>query len=120
MGLLRLRRRRLKISNYQLFPGVEGKGGIDREILAGINAIVGINGLGKTTLLNAMFRVLSGPSQLERSIEESVGGRPNTLKAWTDIDYFAARTRDEAAGAIIRAEVGSGDHLITVERSLRT
>jgi len=71
--------RSLKVAGYELFPGV-GNAGIDRPILPGVTVIAGVNGLGKTTLLNVMLRLLVGPSILRRSIRSrSAPSRTNWL-----------------------------------------
>jgi predicted ATPase len=46
---------RFEIAGYQLFPGRRGTG-FAYEVKKGVTVIAGINGLGKTTLLNALFR----------------------------------------------------------------
>jgi len=37
------------IKDFNLFPGVDGAGGIARPVEGGVTLVAGINGLGKTT-----------------------------------------------------------------------
>ena len=52
--------RRLTVKGYALFPGQSGTG-IDWSFEPGVTVIAGINGIGKTTLLNMIYRLLVGP-----------------------------------------------------------
>lgn len=70
----------LKIADYELFPGV-GNAGIDRPILPGVTVIAGINGLGKTTLLNVMLRLLVGPFNPQKVNPFEVGAKSHE---WSD------------------------------------
>lgn len=56
--------KRLVVDDYELFPGASETEGIDFKIRSGATLIAGINGLGKTTLLNIFFRLLTGPSDI--------------------------------------------------------
>src|SRR5687767_4094615 len=54
--------RRFDVDDYGLFPGPKaGPSGLHAKILDGLTLVVGANGLGKTTFVTMMFRVLSGP-----------------------------------------------------------
>jgi hypothetical protein len=55
---------RLQVKDYDLFPGDPPGSGLDRAIPDGVTLIAGINGLGKTTLLNIILRLLTGPNDL--------------------------------------------------------
>ena len=50
----------MKVTGYETFTS-DRNTGIDHAFRSGVNVIVGINGLGKTTLLNVIFRLLAGP-----------------------------------------------------------
>ena len=52
--------RRLEVRGYELFQ-TEKTDGISHDFERGVHAIVGINGLGKTTRLNMLYRALMGP-----------------------------------------------------------
>jgi predicted nuclease with TOPRIM domain len=110
----------LKISGYELFRGPSGAE-IDRALPRGVTLVVGINGLGKTTLLNAIFRVLSGPVEWRsRRINESAGSTPTDLAAWKNLRYFRRRVSDDARTASIETTVAFGGETIKIRRSLRT
>jgi AAA15 family ATPase/GTPase len=58
--------RRLKIENYELFQN-ENSDSISHSFDRGVHAVVGINGLGKTTLLSLLYRMLLGPYDQSKS-----------------------------------------------------
>ena len=51
---------KLDIENYGLFPGTELEPGLHTEFPPGIKLILGANGLGKSTLVNILYRMLTG------------------------------------------------------------
>ncbi|GAA0739685.1 hypothetical protein LRH25_30705 [Ideonella azotifigens] len=109
----------LKIAGYELFPGV-GRTGIDRPILPGITVIAGINGLGKTTLLNVMLRLLVGPFNPQKVNPFEVGAKSHDLVGWKHARrFFRSRVSDGAVHATARAEISFGTHHLTVERALK-
>ncbi|MBU9147449.1 AAA family ATPase, partial [Burkholderia multivorans] len=55
---------RVRVSNYALYVGTPDSPGLDHTFRPGVNVIVGINGLGKTTLLNILLRSLTGASDI--------------------------------------------------------
>jgi DNA repair exonuclease SbcCD ATPase subunit len=57
--------RSIEINGYALFPGTDGTG-LSHRFENGVSVIAGINGLGKTTLLNALLRSLIGPYDVLR------------------------------------------------------
>lgn len=50
----------LSVKNYALYPGVDGRG-LELPFPNGVTVLAGVNGVGKTTLLNLMMRMLLGP-----------------------------------------------------------
>jgi DNA repair exonuclease SbcCD ATPase subunit len=107
----------IRIDQYQLFPG-KGKNGIAHTFLPGITVIAGINGLGKTTLLNVILRCLTGtrePSKFDPY--NPVGGVHEMISK--HVDYFAQRVLDEAENASVDAEFYFGPDVIRIKRSLR-
>ena len=50
----------LHVEGYGLFPGNRGKG-LKAVFPSGLTVVLGANGLGKTTLVWIMYRLLSGP-----------------------------------------------------------
>src|SRR4051812_3852021 len=50
----------LQVEDYGLYPGKRGKG-LKATFPSGLTVVLGANGLGKTTLVWIMYRLLSGP-----------------------------------------------------------
>jgi AAA domain len=113
---------RLDISNYGLFPGGRGaRRGLHIEFRAGITLILGTNGLGKSTLVNILYRLLAGPFDipglLGRSDLGTMKTEAKTLSA-TARGTFAARVMDGAEKAVARLAFQVGTHTVVIERSL--
>lgn len=106
----------LRIHNYQLFPGKDKKG-INHELLPGITVIAGINGLGKTTLLNVMLRCLTGTREPKKFDPYNPAGGVHKMRS-RQVEYFAQRVLDEAKAATVDAEFYFGHDLIRIKRSL--
>jgi DNA repair exonuclease SbcCD ATPase subunit len=53
--------RSLAVRNYAMYPGSGDGSGFSVDLLPGMSVIVGINGIGKTSLLNLILWVLTGP-----------------------------------------------------------
>lgn len=109
--------RRIEVSGYGLYPGKKGEG-IDWTVRQGVGVIAGVNGLGKTTLLNILFRALAGPKDW-RIDEGPLGNLDRTLRKMRDTSYFRSRVLDGAAGATARVELSVAATRIVVTRRLR-
>ncbi|RRJ96402.1 hypothetical protein Ga0100231_021215 [Opitutaceae bacterium TAV4] len=110
--------RQLRVLDYELFPG-ENKKGLDHRFESGVTVLVGINGLGKTTLLNMILRALLGSHEPAKFDPYNPGaGVHKMVKQHSD--YFAARTTNLAAGATVDAEFAFGKMTVRVIRHLRT
>jgi predicted ATP-dependent endonuclease of OLD family len=115
--------RKLKIENYRLFPGVPEGNGIEYDFAEGVTLIAGINGLGKTTLVTALLRVLTGPVDLSGAglplqvgstlPEEPAQLRPDVLR------FFGQRVSDDARDAKVTLEVTFAKTRVLVTRNLR-
>ena len=64
--------RRFEIKGYQLFQ-TETSDGLTHKLDRGVHAFVGINGLGKTTVLTLLYRLLLGPFQPKTEEATSAG-----------------------------------------------
>ncbi len=51
----------LHVEGYGLYPGKSGRNGLKTALPSGLTVVLGANGLGKTTLVWIMYRLLSGP-----------------------------------------------------------
>lgn len=63
---------RLRVLNYPLYPGPI-KQGLDLSFEKGVTVIAGINGIGKTTLLNLLLRMLVGPTNPSKAATRDIG-----------------------------------------------
>ena len=109
---------RFSIENYGLYPGRNGEG-LHAHVQPGVNISVGINGLGKTTLLNALFLVMSGPSDWsKRHLNRPVGTTSTALGQWKDKTFFSDRVPDRAKHASIEAVLDFEGDQVLVKRRL--
>lgn len=113
---------RLIVSGYRLFPDIGKNPGISWPFPDGITVIAGINGLGKTTLLNMLLRAITGPYDLagEGLPEEMASilpSRPVRLNAH-NLRFFSQRVADDAEDASTAVTFQIGNSEVTVERSL--
>lgn len=106
------------ISDYDLYPGKDGDG-IDWPVRKGVSVVAGVNGLGKTTFLNILLRLLSGPSDWRADDGRDLGNLDHRLRGLRDASFFRSRVRDGAKDATAAAEIRLGARKIWIERSLR-
>lgn len=107
----------LELQNYGLFPGKDGEGGLDHSFLSGVTVAVGINGLGKTTLLNIVLRLLIGPFNPRKAdILRPGSGKHELVKE--RISYFKDRVPDSAAHATATGVFRFGKKKLRVCRAL--
>lgn len=108
---------RIEIENYELFPG-RSDTGLRHPFVPGVTVIAGVNGIGKTTLLNVMLRILVGPFNPEKVTPFEVGAKSHKLVRWKHRSYFRSRVSDEAANAKAYAEIVIGTHELKIRRKL--
>lgn len=111
--------RKFDIQNYQLYSK-NIKEGVTHSMKGGVHLIIGVNGLGKTTLLNALFRVLVGPKDIPKGDQKPLGSTQHTLSPWRSNKFFSGRVSDGALNATIDAEITFGNQSICVRRKLST
>ncbi len=114
---------RLKVDDYRLYPGTVEDPGIDFTFQAGISLLAGINGLGKTTLITLVFRLLVGPFELPKDDGTGRFGAiaRDKVVPWTGKStYFAQRVADRAKTATAQLWFRVGTVTFTVRRSLST
>lgn len=110
---------RVDIDGYELFPGKDGQG-LHHVFAPGVTVVAGINGLGKTTLLNILLRILLGPRNPEKVTPFEVGAKSHALIPWKKARrFFTTRVSDAAVNAVARAEVQIGSHKLVISRHLK-
>lgn len=112
---------RLEVRGYGLFPGQMADPGLSAEFLPGLTLILGANGLGKTTIVEILFRLLTGPFDIA-GLEsgEALGTRslePRRLQQ-ASLSVFARRVADSARNATATLAFRIGEHRLVIERSL--
>ena len=116
--------RQVQVDDFGLFPGSdEHAPGPRIDFHPGLTLIVGANGLGKTTLVTLIYRLLTGPHDISSLTgQEELGSR--RLQALplppTERGFFAQRVADRAANAVARLSVSFGSHTLFIERKLST
>lgn len=106
---------RVRVSNYALYVGTPDSPGLDHTFRPGVNVIVGINGLGKTTLLNILLRSLTGASDIPG--DDQLGDKKRRLVP-SDRLWFRRRVPDDAVDARVTVWFHLGTQYFEVTRSL--
>lgn len=110
---------RLQVRNYGLYPGLKRDGVFDVDLAPGLTVVLGANGLGKSTLVNILFRMLTGPWNI--SIPEGTLGTANLVAVPLNARgraSFSARVSDGAREAQATVVFAIGDRAFEVTRSL--
>jgi AAA domain len=111
---------RLSIRNYSLYPGVHKKG-LDLEFPSGVTVLAGINGVGKTTLLNLLMRMLLGPLDRPDADRDLSRISKRELVLNRRFSFFSDRVPEKLGdNAIATLEFTIGRHALTVTRSLNS
>lgn len=112
----------LDISNYSLYPGTEEKPGLHIDFKQGLTLIVGANGLGKTTLITLLYRMLSGGYDLGRDALQATELGGSALEVTRlkpkQRQLFAERVNDRAKNATAKLCFEIGDANVEIERRL--
>jgi hypothetical protein len=110
---------RLTIERYGLFPGANRQGNFDVIFRDGLTLILGANGLGKTTLVMMLFRMIVGTVDVPLP-EGRIGNtdlKVQNLDSWSR-RQFAQRVNDGARDALARLHFQLGGRRFSVERRL--
>lgn len=105
----------ISVENYALYIGTAENPGLHHKFRSGVNVIVGINGLGKTTLLNMLLRSLTGPYDLPHGEEQ--GDKKRRLVS-ADRYWFRRRVPDDAVNAQATITFYIGERYFEIKRSL--
>lgn len=113
---------KLDIWDYGLFPGpTNEEPGLHINLLSGLTLVIGTNGLGKTTLVTILFRMLTGPYDIPGLTGGELGNirlDPKRIPPKRR-SLFANRVVDNARNSIARLVFRIGKKLIAIERRLR-
>lgn len=107
---------RLRVEGYPLYPGPAGDNVMDLALDDGAWMILGVNGLGKSTLLLMMRYLLAGAVRLR---DAGFAGSRSDLTP-VPARFFAMRVQDESRGAQATLTVSFGADTLTVRRDLST
>ncbi len=114
---------RLEVENYGLYPGMPDQPGIDIHFKPGLTLILGVNGLGKTTLITILYRMLAGAYDLPRATIEApeLGGSSlsTTPLKPKGRALFASRVQDLAVDATATLHLSIAQKRITIRRHLK-
>lgn len=113
-----------EVHGYGLYPGQEGRReGLRIPFRPGLTLVVGANGLGKTTLITLLFRLLAGPFDIPQLGAGDELGFRRLAAAPIPVhqrNMFAARVSDRAVGARACLEFSLGETRVVIERRLDT
>jgi hypothetical protein len=113
----------LKVTGYGLYPGTPPeKPGLVIDFLPGLTLVLGANGLGKTTLVTIIYRLLTGPYDipaLNSGAELGSGNIAARPMSSAGTKIFAARVSGGARGARASLSFTLGQHRVLVERHLQ-
>lgn len=109
----------LAVERYGLYPGIDKQGRFEVAFRDGLTLIVGANGLGKTTLVTMLFRMLTGTADIDLP-EGRIGSADLKVQ---NLDtrsrrQFAQRVNDGAQEAQARLVFQLGGRVLMVERRL--
>jgi hypothetical protein len=107
---------KLVIKNYALYPGKENAG-LDIEFTSGVSVLAGINGVGKTTLLNLLLRMILGAANPKASADISRVSKRELLLP-KKFDFFSKRVPFIDNKSVATIDFRIGDNSVKVTRFL--
>jgi DNA repair exonuclease SbcCD ATPase subunit len=110
--------RKFAVKDYALFPGESRDPGISKTILPGVTVVLGINGIGKTTLLNIVQRALLGPFEPRKADVQRPGSKTHELVNIKRFTYFSDRVGGDASEARATLTFAFGSAEVTITRNL--
>lgn len=110
----------IAISDYGLYPGQNDEG--LSISFKSMTLVLGANGLGKTTLITILYRLLSGAWDISAfSTKQEILGTasldPTTISAKLR-NMFADRVADNAKDSVARLNFSLGDRQLVIKRNL--
>ena len=113
----------LHIKGYALFPGTDPeRPALHIQFKPGLTLVLGTNGIGKTTLVTILYRMLTGPFDIPNLDNRTALGTASldvaSLNAYRS-RTFAARVSDNAMQASVELIFTVNDIRVSVIRNLR-
>ena len=113
--------KKLEIDTFGLYPGKQDNPGLSIDFQPGLTLILGANGLGKTTLITILYRLLTGPYDIPALSASGNLGSANlqpTALGSAARKIFARRVTDGAQNASARLTLSIGHTEVTIQRRL--
>ena len=108
--------------DYGLYPGLsKADEALEIDLSRGITLVLGANGIGKSTFVSLLFRMLTGPFDIPGADNDSLGRANLEVRELTTRKkhYFADRVNDGAHDSIATLHFATGTHQFAVTRRLR-
>jgi hypothetical protein len=113
--------RSLRVDDFGLYPGAADQSGLSVDFGKGLTLILGANGLGKSTLIQIIYRAFTGPydiSGLDRAVELGNMNTTPTLMVGARRATFANRDASGARTATATFACFIGDREVIIRRRL--
>lgn len=107
--------RHVEIDGYQMFPGKEDNPGLRHTFSSGLHLVAGVNGLGKSTVLLALYHGVVGAASI-RNDDYGVPRPEIVSERWSDC--FRKRVADGARAARLKLTFSIGEDVFEICRSL--
>ena len=111
----------LKVEGFGLYPGSPDRPGLSVELDAGLTLILGTNGLGKSTLIQILYRCFTGPydiSGLDAAAELGNMKTAATIMSAARRNTFGNRDALGARDATATFKCSIGSRLVSIQRRL--
>lgn len=111
---------RVDIQNFELYPGTGDDAGLQADFEPGITLVLGANGLGKSTLVLLLYRMLTGSAEIRGQRPDELGsGQIEFRNLYRhELRTFADRVQDAAVDAEATLHFSLGATSIEVTRDL--
>lgn len=113
---------RLSVNDYELYPGTEEEPGLQAVFQPGLTLVIGANGLGKSTFVSLLFRMLTGNAELKNMGYATMGSGQVDIRSMYnhELRTFVDRVGDAAREATATVEFSLGSTVIHATRRLAT
>lgn len=106
----------LSVRDYDLYPGPNGQGGLGVRFEDDENLVLGVNGLGKSTMLLLLKQMIEGPVRLR---PPGFVGERQPDWTYADANMFAVRANDGGVNATAELIIRLGPNRLLIRRKLR-